>query len=415
MYDSCLRNEGGGAILIVLVILLSLGLLAALWLAVSAGDIYIAAARRGEVRRYYAAEGAMTDVLARLKADGAGAVSPQDLREADPAFASSVDHGVFAGKEYRWQAAFLSDRLDRDGDPTTETVLYNRAFGYDGAPEENGGYPVVGIFLELMDGAGRTSLRADVTPLALSPAIAAAWTGGGELLFDGPVHISGRRRDRDGNDAGGSAVPAVAAGGAVHLLGGAFVEGEEGRPVVSGEAAVVPGPPGEILGGGDSVAGLEVFPPPPVDGRCLDGIFVTGRDFSGPLCGSGVLVVHNPAFDPVRYEASRLYLEEAVETEEFDPAYSFRDPGLQPARIDLYQGGIFRGLVIADAFPFVYDGTRIIGAVVTLSRSPSAVTAGSLLEVLFSGEAIEEASLGPLGHRLGIWSPPGETALPAAD
>lgn len=262
MNSSILLNERGGALLVVLALLLPLGLLAALWLAVSAGDLYIAAARRAEVQRHYAAEGAMENVLAGLKADSAGIVSRQDLTAADPAFASAIGRGVFAGKEYRWQAAFLSDRRDADGDRATETVLYNHSFGYDGATRKDGGYPVVGIFLELVDGAGGTAMRADVTPVVLNPAPAAAWTGGGELLFDRAVRISGRHHDREGNDGDTGAVPGVVAGGAVHLAGGAFVEGERGRHVVSGEAGAVADEPEDLLGGGDTVAGFGDFPRP---------------------------------------------------------------------------------------------------------------------------------------------------------
>jgi hypothetical protein len=42
--------------------------------------------------------------------------------------------------------------------------------------------------------------------------------------------------------------------------------------------------------------------------------------------------------------------------------------------VDFYRGGTFRGLVVADTVGFVYDRTMIRGAMVTLSRSPAAVT-----------------------------------------
>jgi hypothetical protein len=200
------------------------------------------------------------------------------------------------------------------------------------------------------------------------------------------------------------------AGGAVYFSAGAFAGGEPDRTVVSDAADIVPGGPEEVLGGGDTFPSLAAFPPPPGDGSCMDGIYVSPRDFSGPLCGRGVLVVHNPSFDPLRYEASRLFLEEGSWTAEYDPAYSHLAAANQPARIDLSRGGDFRGLVVADTMAFIYDRTLIVGAAVTLSRSPSAVRAEAPLEILFSRQAVEDASLGPLAHRVGMWIAAGESA-----
>ena len=58
-------------------------------------------------------------------------------------------------------------------------------------------------------------------------------------------------------------------------------------------------------------------------------------DYAGPLAGEGILVVHNPAFDPLRHEASRRALEEGVFVEGYDPAYSHLEPARQPARLEV--------------------------------------------------------------------------------
>jgi hypothetical protein len=410
MRAKVLRGEDGGAILMVLAFLLSLGLLSALWLTVSSAELLIGAARRAEHRRHCASEGAMEEVLFNLETHGAGIIPVGFLRKPAPLYETEEHAGTFGGMNYRWRAAFIPDIHDRDHDPATETVLFNRAFGYEGSPLAKGGYPVVRVDLTADDGGGASSAQAEVTPFVLRPAVSAAWTGGGELLFQGAVSLSGFHHDGDGVPAAEGAVPAVISGSAVHLAAGAHAEGQP--PLQEDVPHALPAELPVLLNGGDTARRLSDFPKPPPDGSCLDGIYATDRDFTGPLCGSGILVVHNPGFDPVRYEASRIFMEEGLVSPELDPSYSHLDPGLQPARMDFHRGGTFRGLVVADTVGFVYERTMIMGAMVTLSRSPAAVTAHQLLEVLFSREAIADAGLGGLSHRLGLrLMGPGTTLL----
>ena len=395
-----LRGEDGGAILMVLAFLLSLGLLSALWLAVSSAELQIGAARRGEHRRRCASEGAMEEVLFTLRSSGGGVVPDSALREPPPRYETEKKRGTFAGMGYRWRAAFMPDIHDRDHDPATGTVLFNRAFGYEGSPLDTGGYPVVRVDLGIKDGAGVSSAQAEVTPVVLKPAVRAAWTGGGVLLFEGAINLSGFQHDGSAATAAAAAVPAVVSGGAVHLAGGAQVAGEP--PIEENVPDALPADLPALLNGGVTVRRLSDFPEPPPGGSCLGGIYVTGRDFTGPLCGRGILVVHNPKFDPVRYEASRLFMEEGLTSAGLDPSYSHLDPDHQPARVDLFRGGTFRGVIVADTFGFVYDRTRITGAVVSLSRSPSTVTGEQPLEVCFSRKAVDDSGLGSLSHRLGL-------------
>ena len=136
--------------------------------------------------------------MASLKDEGKGLITREALNEADLSFTTGVREGVFAGQTYRWQASFLADSPDRDGDPATTVVRFSRSFGYEGSPFNHGGYPVAGLFLELEDGQGKSALRADVTPVVLNPDVNAAWTGAGELLFERSVRLSGLDHDCEG-------------------------------------------------------------------------------------------------------------------------------------------------------------------------------------------------------------------------
>jgi hypothetical protein len=129
--------------------------------------------------------------------------------------------------------------------------------------------------------------------------------------------------------------------------------------------------------------------------------------FQGPMDGEGLLIVHNPRYDPLLYEASRLALEEGVFLPEYDPRYSHLDPDCQPAVLEIVSGGDFHGVIVADSIGPVFDRTRVVGALVTLGRSPASLRAEAKLEVLFSRDAVGKACRGPLAHRLSFKSLPG--------
>jgi hypothetical protein len=112
--------------------------------------------------------------------------------------------------------------------------------------------------------------------------------------------------------------------------------------------------------------------------------------------------VHNPAFDPIRHEASRRTIEEGVSVEGYDPAYSHLDPSRQPARLELMLGGAFRGVIVADTVGICAAGFTLSGALVTLSRSPQTVRGDAPLRVAHAPEAVGQAGRGPLRHLVGF-------------
>jgi hypothetical protein len=156
-----------------------------------------------------------------------------------------------------------------------------------------------------------------------------------------------------------------------------------------------------ILSAGVTLARLEELSEP-VPGAEPRGILWSRGDYEGPLTGEGILVVHNPAFDPVRHAASRRAIEEGVLIEGYDPAYSHLDPARQPARLELMIGGVFRGVIVADTIGVCAAGFTLNGALVTLSRSPQSVTGEAPLKIVHAPEAIRQAGRGPLRHLVGF-------------
>jgi hypothetical protein len=87
---------------------------------------------------------------------------------------------------------------------------------------------------------------------------------------------------------------------------------------------------------------------------------------------------------------------------DYDPAYSHLDSSRQPARLEIISGGSFSGVIIADTVGRATDRFTLTGALVTLTRSPLAVTAVSPLRIIGSRMAIERSGRGALRHQIGF-------------
>ena len=161
----------------------------------------------------------------------------------------------------------------------------------------------------------------------------------------------------------------------------------------------VPPDPLAVLNPGETVGSIDDLPEPrPFE--VLSGMTAVSGDYTDPLQGEGVIVIHNPRFQPVLYEASRLALEEGIFLPDYDPAYSHLDPSCQPAVLDLSFGGEFRGVVIADSVAFRAEEFLLVGALFTLSRSPISVTGEASHRLFYSRSVVEDSRRGPLSFRL---------------
>lgn len=372
-------GQRGGALVTALAVLSAMTLLATMSLLAGGADLAISTRRARQRSALYAAESALETTLAELAAGG-GPIPEASFHPPWPV----PGVGIRDWRDGTWECSrricLVPDRSDADGDPATPVVLFNRSFGHGASPVERGGHPVVQVLVAAQGGECRQAIVAEVAPVTCSPRIDAAWTAAGELALSGDILVSGT-----------TALPAVAGRSPVQLRDGAAIEGDT---FIHPDLAL-PADALALLNAGGSLKRLDDLPVPPVAGG-VRGMFWSRGDYSGWLDGEGMLVVHNPAFDPVKHEASRIAIEEGRLVEGRDPEYSHLDPSRQPARLEITGGGSFSGLIVADTIGNPAAAFTLTGALVTLIRSPLTLASLSPLRVGGSRTAVERAGRGPL-------------------
>lgn len=372
-------GEQGSALVPAISMLAALGLLSAMAIMAGGADLTLSTRLARERAAFYAAESALTTTLSELEEAGAGL--PEETFSAPwPAPGLPIHRWRDGAWSCSRSVALVPDARDADGDPATTVVLFDRSFGYADSPRERGGYPLVQLLVTAESGEGRRGVVAEVAPVTCAPRLDAAWTAAGPLELSGDIAVAG-------------APPAVVGRGPVLLGEGAAVSGG----IAVDPLLALPDEPLSVLAAGASLRRLEDLPAPVPD-VVRSGIAWSRGDFAGSLEGGGILVVHNPRFDPLKHEASRLAIEEGVFLEGRDPAYSHLDPARQPARLEILRGGSFRGVIVADTIGSCGADFTLTGALVTLSRSPQTLTARAPLRLTHSREAIAGAGRGPLRH-----------------
>jgi hypothetical protein len=374
-----ISGERGSALVPAVSVLSVLTILAMMGVMAGGADLVLATRLSRSRAALYAAESALETTLAELSGTDSG-MPAETFLPPWPEPGLPVRHWRDGAWDCERSVALVPDLRDADGDPATTVVLFDRAFGYPDSPRERGGYPVVQVLVSATGPGGAQAIAAELAPLTCSPRLDAAWTAAGPLELAGDVRV------------GGSS-PAVVSRGGIFLRAGAAAEGG----VAMDPALALPDDVLGVLAPGKTLARLAELPEPG-PGAEPRGIFWSRGDYAGPLTGEGILVVHNPLFDPTRHEASRRTLEEGVFAEGYAPAYSHLDPARQPARLELTEGGAFRGVIVADTVGVCAAGFTLSGALVTLSRSPQAVRGDAPVRVTHAPEAIALAGRGPLRH-----------------
>lgn len=377
-------DQRGSALVAAVGVLSVMTLLATMSLLAGGADLVISTRQARERSVFYAAESALETAKAEL-ASGSGPIPEAAFHAPWPTPGIPVRRWQDGEWACSRRVCLIPDLGDVDGDPATTVVLFNRSFGHAASPLLRGGYPVVQLLVSARGGGSLQAIVAELAPVTCSPLVAAAWTAAGPLQLSGAIRVEGT-----------TTLPALAGGSPVRLSDGAVVAGE----LVSGPS---PPPAGvlQILNPGATLSRLDEIPEPPAGNSPVGLLWVRG-DYSGPLDGGGILIVHNPSFDPAKHEASRMALEEGVFGEEYDPAYSHLDPSRQPARLDIPTGGEFSGVIIADAVGDATARFTLTGALVTLTRSPLDFGASSPLRIVGSRDAIERSGRGALLRQIGF-------------
>jgi hypothetical protein len=123
----------------------------------------------------------------------------------------------------------------------------------------------------------------------------------------------------------------------------------------------------------DSIVGLVY-----VDG----GYGSKAIDGTNHVNGTGMLVVHNPLYDPREHDPDHpMYNPSRVS----DPAYA-------PANLGNINGGTFHGIIIADKIDKIDGNVTVLGAIISLSNvDTTQIGAGGTANILYSCEAIQAA------------------------
>jgi len=374
-------DERGSALVATVGVLSLMTLLATISLMAGDADLMIATRLARERAAFYAAESALETTMEELVSGGVP-IPEASFYAPWPAPEIPVRRWQDGAWACSRRICLIPDVGDADGDPGTLVVLFDRSFGYAASPLLRGGYPLLQLLVVAESGENRQAIVAEAAPVTCDPAIAAAWTAAGPLDLSGAIWVVGT-----------DTLPAVAGSSPVRLSGGAVIDGA----VASDPLQPLPAEVLQILNANGTLSRLDELPEPsPVGGQ--QGVRWSRGDYSGPLDGAGIFVVHNPAFDPVKHEASRLAIEEGVFLDERDPAYSHLDPSRQPARLELVSGGSFSGVIIADMIGSASAAFTLTGALVTLTRSAQAVAALSPIRITGSGAAIARSGRGALRH-----------------
>lgn len=362
-----------------------LTLLATMSLMAGGADLAISTRLARERSAFYAAESALETTIEEL-VSGELPIPEASFHAPWPAPGIAVRRWQDGGWACSRRICLIPDVVNADSDPATTVVLFDRSFGHAPSPLLHGGPPVLQLLVTAQRGESRQAIVAEVAPVTCAPIITAAWAAGGALDLSGDIRV-----------VGAADLPALSGRSPVRLFDGAVIDGALALDPLSPLPVEVL----RLLNPGGTLSRLEDLPEP-LPGGSLGGLLWSRGDYSGPLDGQGIFIVHNPAFDPVKHEASRIAIEEGVLVEEYDPAYSHLDPSRQPARLEIISGGSFSGVIIADLVGSAAGRFTLTGALITLTRSPHAVTASAPLRITGSRAAIERSGRGALRQRVGF-------------
>ena len=238
----------------------------------------------------------------------------------------------------------------------------------------------------------------------------APFTSSSSLRVRGNVTISGVDASED--DSCGGDKPAIVLSDPdddVDSRGSVDFEGDDAYadsvpPYVAHDVATMFNTPEEVLGLDPRALDVHQQTGSEFDADSpdtLSGITYVTDDFgsngagSSDIDGSGVLIVHNPLYDPREHDPSHPL---------YDPVKA-ADPQYAPATLGDINKGTFNGIIIADRIDKLTGTTQIFGSVVMLRRvdDGSNVATGQAL-IQYSCTAIRTSTGGLGGPRRLAWS-----------
>lgn len=407
-----INNEKGVALIAALMVLMILSLLGAAAILTSSTDMKIAANEKVAIQGQYAAEAGIEHMMVFL--NKTTNIEPTGANEARW---STAENSVAEG----WRKSLKTDIMDGantffsysttvsykkiTGQPTNpynnRVAFYNHTAGFPIAPA-TGGWPVYQISSVAKLGNYQTQANIlEVTKNSLNFDVRGGFTAGGAVDLKGNPTMDGQHHDINGNPVttgsnckSGSlsaGMPGVYSTGTVDDHGSVNFNNSSGQNKVENAAAVPTTPWGAMgikLDKNDTTTVVsaqyqngpyfvDIFPSwPSLKTFGSSGLtgnqYYTSSSSNANITGNGLLVLHNPNFDPAT--------------------------GANAAVLDA-NTGTFRGIIIADRIS-LRGNVTIIGAVISLSTLSTEATGAGTPSIEYSCQAIEKFAAGQINKKL---------------
>jgi hypothetical protein len=467
------KGESGVTLMVVMLFLFLMTILGMTMYFMSSTDLKISGNVYKGTQAFYNAEAGISLGISRLNLKLKDVSDPPvgwdadmfDSKPYDPNFRypTNADSGDLDYIEANLDGSVKPYKgLDVDGDGHYDSLYYmvykldasNNIVTYDkenyptcsncpeGAASGDVGYPVIRIISTGFNSAGTdvskrestvtTILEISKIPLEID--VRGAISANSNVEVTGNFSVSGLDHNLDGTLVGSGDLPGVIAtvGNTIDKDGSATIEGdppfvgptENGTwdPAVDGAFPRFPedalGLTGELADYFLEPGNCDYYGPATVDIKQdpLSGITYVIDDYQGPFGGGeGILIVHNPNFDPCIYEASAEF-EATGDTSHAcynsdwnDPAsdvywgdvgYYHENPVVQPADFELASNATFKGIIIADKIVKVSGDPTIYGALISLSTIDVNNLGVGNATVYYSSEALHDFAISGFSIKL---------------
>jgi Tfp pilus assembly protein PilX len=380
------REERGFALIAVLIAMVVLGLVGSAAVTLTSGD--------QKVTRLFA-----------------------DANQADAAATAGIEHSIAVFQTngafpftasingYSYTVTKAADIYDIDGDAVADTVY----LASDGTLNDSGDGEIVWL---LTSTATKGSLKAvqylrvsertlDIqAPGALTANFSVNVTG--NITVDGRDHTAGGAviNASDTADTGAchenkpavmltDSLDTVSAGGSSDLYCNPAYASTSPTECVAKNSTISYVTPEDVLGLGPGdldalIQDADTYVPPPdsISGFVyVDGDYGAGAAGGNNVTGTGILIVHNPLYDPRQHDPAGPMYDAAIAS----------DPDYAPANLGNINGGTFHGLIIADKIDKINGNINILGAVVSLTEINVTLIGAGTAKIKYSCDALQQA------------------------
>jgi Tfp pilus assembly protein PilX len=423
------ESQRGIALPLALLLLICLGLIGTAAVFLSNSDQRISSGFSRSNNAVATAEAALEHGIAELTTRARAGQDPdsvQILSDSLGRFAYSVQ--VYSKREATSGVSGVD--FNGDGD-MNDVVMYAQSFGYAQANASGAagdpGYPVKLLVATATDGVSNAEVRAEVArnrlnanidgPFSLNSAADATLTGSfgvdgklydknGNLVpsssLNPPYGNTAQSKDAAKNDCNywkpGVKIPAegsLSLSGSIDSYGHtSFDHGSTTDQNYDNEdsLATFKFSPEEVLG--VEAGSLDQFKKDVSDVpnfTNLSGVnYVVSGTIPSQIGGSGILIIHNPNFDPRKYDCAHF-------PSSCVPGYSTSSAN-QPMTLKINANGSFNGIIITDNLVKLNGDFNMLGGLVSLDTNTTNIPANGSGYVRWSCEVVQESVTQATGY-----------------